>query len=125
MGKHVNHDRLMRLRTTHAATRKVLHPLGEVSVRGFDCADFDGSKYRCHCVMSSTVIDILEGKDFLGVRHGRNTEIPCFKCTVHKGDLGSLDFFELRTLDATVLNLVAYQKCKEKADTVRFIEDER
>lgn len=39
----VDHARVVRMKTMHAATRKVMNQLGEVSVRGFYAADLDGS----------------------------------------------------------------------------------
>lgn len=115
-------DRLSMLQVFLAATRKVIDPLGKVTIKGFFCANRDGIEYRGHSVLASYLIDIPEEKDLLGVRYGQTTENPCIKCTINKTQLGSFQIASLRTLTATMSELSTYDTFMRKSKHSKFIE---
>lgn len=94
-------QRVHLIQAFHNSICFALKPLMDEAMGGFIATSADKFKLRLHLVLASYICDIPEAEDSLSVKRGNQTESPCFRCLVRKGNLADGLCGETRTLAHT------------------------
>lgn len=89
---------------------RVLEPLKDVAVQGFNCENRNNSLH-CHFVIANYCCDIPEARDILGIKVGPRSTFGCHRCYVPSVEMSNNTSSKQRNVDDTI-------KCRERAKTL-------